>query len=214
MKNLHKKTQLLIGLVILLCIGCGVTFALLSQKSETALNNFKGGTATEQKVNIAIIENDNETLYEDAQQNTLKKNENGSYAKSVKIKNVNTTEYPTKPVYVRVRFVTALKKKDGNSYSYTDKLKVTGTFSTSTKWKYDEINKTFYYTEAIAPDAVTEELLQSVQIEGVPDGYQVEIKVLADAIEANAEVMQKTWKISGFTSYASVANTYDLVKMK
>ena len=214
MKNLHKKTQWLIGILILLCVSCGITFALLSQKSQTSVNNFTGGAAIEQKVNIAILENGETTRYEDGEENNLHTIGNGSYEKAVSIQNVNTTEYPTKAAYIRVRFVTALKNTSDAIYTYDDKVKVIATFSNSSLWKYDEATKTFYYTEKVAPDAKTQDLLKSVKVTDVPSAYQVEIKVLADAIEADQATMDKVWGMEDFNALQKLPTTLDLIKMQ
>ena len=110
--------------------------------------------------------------------------------------------------------MTALKNTSDAIYTYDDKVKVIATFSNSSLWKYDEATKTFYYTEKVAPDAKTQDLLKSVKVTDVPSAYQVEIKVLADAIEADQATMNKVWGMEDFNALQKLPTTLDLIKMQ
>lgn len=215
-KNLSHKNKTIIAIVAVLTLGITITLALLSTQTTPSMNNFQGGEAKEHKVNIGIVENnDEDNIQEDSNEFIEFDGRDGTYAKKVQIKNLTSEEYPTKDTYVRVRFVVNCVDDRGNTLYPSTGIKVTGNMNaTSAKWKYDETSKTFYYTEALKPGELTEELLQSVTVEGNTENYTIQVDVLTDAIEANEENLNKIWHITnGFenASFLGLAEAYQLL---
>lgn len=202
--NLKKKTVLLGGLCLAL-VATGVTFALLSTRSQENVNKFSGAYG---QVNISVIENDAEKDLEDEViGNTVEftKITTEPVEKKVKIKNLDKEDYRTTDTYVRVRLIPQLIHNENSDQAYGGSVGLVYTLNTSPDtnggvWKYDSSNDTFYYTRALAPNETTVDLLTSVKLadgETVPDGYHLELNVLADGIIANPiENLKNAWNLT------------------
>lgn len=176
MKN--KKIGIL-GLILVICLGVGGSYALLNRKTQENVNKF-----TSAYVNIGIVENDDqENINEDLEDGSkeYKIDDNGSVDKKVQIKNINLPDYPTSDTFVRVKVVPVLRDKDGNNAgSLPFTLNYVGQ---SSKWK--EKDGYFYYVEALAPDQVSEYLFTSVEVNGaLPENTTLEIQILTEGVQA------------------------------
>lgn len=202
--NLNKKTLMLGGLVIALA-ATAVTYALLSTKSQQNVNTFNGAYG---QVNIAVVENGDETHREDEvnKSNTVifEKITTNDIAKEVKIKNVDLENYKTTDTYVRVKLVPQIVSDTDETVIYGESVKLDYTMNTSDDgkggmWKYDKNTDTFYYTRALAPNEESATLLQKVALKegSIPEGYHLELNVLADGIIANPiENIKDAWGLT------------------
>lgn len=206
-----KKKGLVAGVLVAALATVGITYALLSSSSQQNINEFKGSAA---KVNIAVVENDGkqdskDTIHEDSKDNEKQFNEftdeNQTIVKKVKVKNVNSQDYPTTDCFIRVKLVPMIKNADGTYVG--QKVNLSYNFNNTDKWVYDQQTDTYYYTESVAPDEMTELLLESVTLnEALPKDTFLELEVMADAVSAHPESnINETWnltlnEIKNFTS--------------
>lgn len=202
--NLNKKTLMLGGLVIALA-ATAVTYALLSTNSQQNVNTFNGAYG---QVNIAVVENSDETHREDEvnKSNTVEfdKITTDGIKKEVKIKNVDLENYKTTDTYVRVKLVPQIISNEDETVVYGESVKLIYTMNTNADdkdgmWKYDESTDTFYYTRALAPNEESAALLQKVALKegSIPEGYHLELNVLTDGIIANPiENIKNAWGLT------------------
>lgn len=210
--NLKKKTLMLGGLAVLL-VATAVTYALLSTKSQQNVNEFSGAYG---QVNISVIENDGKDTPSDLEDeiesgdksnNTViydKVNTTDFISKEVKVKNFDKPDYKTTDTYVRVKLVPQLVSDKDSSEVYAGSVKLIYQMNTDADdkngmWKYHDADDTFYYTRALAPNEITVNLLEGVKLaEGaIPEGYHLELNVLADGIIANPiENLYKAWGLN------------------
>ena len=157
MKN--KKIWIL-GLILVICLGVGGTYALLNKKTQENVNKF-----TSAYVNIGIVENDDqENINEDLEDGSkeYKIDENGSVDKKVQIKNINLPDHPTSDTFVRVKVVPVLRDKDGHNAG--------------------SLPFTLNY---VGPDQVSEYLFTSVEVNGtLPENTTLEIQILTEGVQA------------------------------
>lgn len=210
--NLKKKTLMLGGLAVLL-VATAVTYALLSTQSQQNVNEFSGAYG---QVNISVIENDGKETpsdLEDELEGTNKSKNTVVYdnintsdfiSKEVKIKNFDKPDYKTTDTYVRVKLVPQLvSDKDANEV-YGGSVKLTYQMNNqgddkNGKWMYRDTDDTYYYTRSLAPNETTVNLLEGVKLtEGsIPEGYHLELNVLADGIIANPiENLNVAWGLN------------------
>lgn len=223
--NLKKKTVLLGGLCLAL-LATGVTFALLSTRSQENVNKFSGSYG---QVNISVIENDAvKDLEDEVIGNTVefKKIATEPVEKKVKIKNLDRDDYHTTDTYVRVRLVPQIIHDTNSDQAYGGSIDLVYSLNTAADknggvWKYDNSNDTFYYTRALAPNETTVDLLTSVKLaEGqtIPDGYHLELNVLAEGVIANPiENLKNAWKLTAvngdyFSNLATISDTMNSKK--
>lgn len=182
----------------------GVTMALLNKKTEAAVNEFEGAV-----VNVGVLENG--ILYED--RGTGDSNINDSYtkvvsgvetSKTVAIKNMNSEDYPTTDTYVRVRLVPCLRYNESTEYAgqvvpVNMANAVTYSYGDTQKWMCKDVDgdKYYYYTESIAPDENTSDLITGVTYNGdVPSDTHFELQVLTEGIASRQAGSLQAW---GFT---------------
>lgn len=220
--NLNKKTLMLGGLVVALA-ATAVTYALLSTSSQQNVNTFSGAYG---QVNIAVVENGDETNREDEVKNgntvIFQKITTNDIAKEVKIKNVDLENYKTTDTYVRVKLVPQIVSDTDETVIYGESVKLDYTMNTNADskggmWKYDKNTDTFYYTRALAPNEESAALLQKVALKegNIPEGYHLELNVLTDGIIANPiENLKNAWglnEVNGdyFTNLSNVTSTME-----
>lgn len=193
----NKKFTLLQGAAILMIGGLvivGVTLAIIKADLGSKVNSFSSKNA---KVNVAVVENDSiEDKYEindGLTLDTVSTDPNNPTKKKVAILNYDKEDYPTTNTYVRVRLVPAFVYDDGNHQGETVaidlKNKVKYNLASDTNWVEQEIDgeKYYFYKNAIAPDVVTDPLLESVYYDGeVPENAHFELQVLVDGVSANS----------------------------
>lgn len=202
--NLNKKTLMLGGLVVALA-ATAVTYALLSTSSQQNVNTFSGAYG---QVNIAVVENGNETNREDEVNNSntviFQKITTNDIAKEVKIKNVDLENYKTTDTYVRVKLVPQIVSDTDETVIYGESVKLDYTMNTNADskggmWKYDKNTDIFYYTRALAPNEESAALLQKVALKegNIPEGYHLELNVITDGIIANPiENLKNAWGLN------------------
>lgn len=190
-KFLKKRNAVAVVLSMLCLLTFGGVLALLSHQTAIAENTFKIGY-----VNIGVIEKKNSKKPLEDKDNILKYGEitkGKTVEKKISIKNIDLASYPTVDTYVRVQFVATLRDKNGNGVGTPIQVKYN---TASSKWV--EKDGYYYYTEAIKPNEVSELLLKSVTaISEVPDKTSLEIRVLADGIQAEPiDAALEAWGIN------------------
>ena len=195
-RKLNKKRTLVllsscILLIALLCVGG--TLAYLKDQTDTAANDFDGAI-----VNVAVVENvktgQDGTLIPDG--DILEDNSgavqeytgDGVYDKNVWVYNYDKADTPTTDAFMRVRLVAILREADGNNAGGIPADQIVYNIS-SDKWIQQ--GEYYYYKEAVAPGKLTDQLLDSVQVnpEFIPSGGYVEIQILVDAIQARPDAI-------------------------
>lgn len=171
--------------------------AMLNKQSQEAVNEFQGAG-----VNIAVYEN-GEELESEGQGNVkdypqIQKDK--AVPKSVRIKNIDSEEYPTTDTYVRVRLVPIFRDADGASTA-ADMTKIRYTYGNEDGlWKKEIVSGEtyYYYTKSLAPDESTSELIREVAYEGeVPEGTRFELQVLTEGLAANQSGSLSAWGLNG-----------------
>lgn len=213
-----KKKAVIVGALVVALSAVGITYALLSSSSQQNVNKFEGAAA---KVNIAVIENDNEGKYiedEPNNKNSFSYEIDKKVDKKVKIKNVYDPSYPTTDCYIRVKFVPMLEDKQGNVIG--KKLNIEYNLNeNSSNWVYDANSDTYYYTQPVAPNDYTEQLLDSVVIKANDEAEksllmhsEVKIEVMADAISAYPDTnLKDAWGLKNqngnyFSSFTPISS--------
>ena len=153
-----RKTALILSLCLIFALAVGTTFALLKANTEPVENTF---TAAESGTKI--------------EENT----ENGEKS-SIQVKNIGTATS-----YVRVKLVMNWVDEAGN----VSATSVPAPTITNKDWFLKD--GIYYYTKPVAPvgaapNNVTSNLLEGNPITqaGAPDGYHLEVTVLAESIQA------------------------------
>lgn len=163
------------------------TVALFSANTEELNNVLNFG-----KVNIGVVlaDNeglDNETAYEDYTSAILNADQ---IVGGVRIKNLDSDDYPTVDTCVRVRVVAIWRDAQGNGTG----IEVNPVFNkVSDKWI--EVDGCYYYSEVLSPDEISEVLIDGVSFDdtGLDSSGYLELQVLADGIIANSDAVEDVW---------------------
>ena len=153
-----RKTALILSLCLIFALAVGTTFALLKADTEPVTNTF---TAAESGTHI------DEEL-------------DGNQKKSIVVQNIGTAVS-----YVRVKLVMNWVDGDGN-VSATP-VNITVDYDNTNWFEQDGI---YYYTKPVAPvgakpNNVTTNLLKTpITQDTAPEGYHLEVTVLAESIQA------------------------------
>lgn len=150
-----RKAALILSLCLIFALAVGTTLAYLKANTSPVTNTF-----TAAKSDIKIDENV----------------ENGEKS-SIQVENIGTATS-----YVRVKLVMNWVDKSGNVVSGGNLPEVT--LNEPDWFMKDGI---YYYTKPVAPTGQTSNLLDGNPIkqpEGAPDGYHLEVTVLAESIQA------------------------------
>ena len=173
-KNIRKRTCL-IALAMVIAIGVtGVTLAYLHDKTGPVVNTF-----TPAEIG-----------------NHIDEDFDGEVKNNVKVKNTGDVDS-----YIRADILITWKNEDGNVLGT---LPVKGTdyeiSQTLTGWK--EINGKYYYTEKVAPDGSTSNLIDTCKpLKNAPEkGYYLSVEVLSESIQAEPDTaIKEAWKINPST---------------
>lgn len=150
-----RKAALILSLCLIFALAVGTTVALLKANTDPVTNTF-----TAAKSDIKINENV----------------ENGKKS-SIQVENMGTATS-----YVRVKLVMNWVDGDGKVVSGGKLPEVT--LNEPDWFMKDGI---YYYTKPVAPEGKTTNLLQEgspIKQESAPDGYHLEVTVLAESIQA------------------------------
>ena len=161
-----RKAALILSLCLIFALAVGTTFALLKANTAPVTNTFKAATSE-----IKIEE----------------KTDNGIKSE-ICVKNEGTATS-----YVRVKLVCNWVDKDGN----VSATPVPAPTITNNDWFVKD--GIYYYKMPVAPNDQTSNLLNGNPIEqpeGAPEGYHLEVTVLAESIQAAPDTAVKdAWKV-------------------
>ena len=184
-KNIKKSAVLLVSLALLLMVTAGATLAYYFTKDDPITNTF-----TPSQVACAVVEGTNAPV-DGATVNT------GKTKEDVKIKNTGDTD-----AYIRVALVVNWMKQDGTVWAAKPVL---GTdyemvLDLSNGWSQGA-DGYYYYSAAVAKDNMTGALITSAsQLQDAPEGYQLSIEIVAEAIQAEgidaSYTAQQAWQLA------------------
>lgn len=149
-----RKTALILSLCLIFALAVGTTVALLKANTAPVQNTFTAATSGT-KIEEKLTDN----------QKT-----------SIQVRNTGTATS-----YVRVKLVCNWVDNDGN----VSATPVPAPKITNSDWFVKD--GIYYYTKPVAPTGQTSNLLEGNPIkqpEGAPDGYHLEVTVLAESIQA------------------------------
>ncbi len=167
-----RKAALILSLCLIFALAVGTTVALLKANTAPVTNTF---TAAKSDVKI------NENV------------ENGKKS-SIQVENIGTATS-----YVRVKLVMNWVSDDGKTVSATP-VNISVDYDKTNWFEQDGI---YYYKTPVAPvgekpNNVTSNLLKTPieQPEGAPDGYHLEVTVLAESIQAApSKAVTDSWRV-------------------
>lgn len=166
-----RKTALILSLCLIFALAVGTTFALLKANTDPVTNTF-----TAAKSGTDIVEE-----------------LDGSLKKSIVVKNTGTAVS-----YVRVKLVMNWVDGDGNVSA--EPVNITVDYDNTNWFEQDGI---YYYKMPVAPvDAkpnnVTTNLLKTpITQDTAPEGYHLEVTVLAESIQAApSTAVEGAWKVT------------------
>lgn len=161
-----RKAALILSLCLIFALAVGTTVALLKANTAPVTNTF---TAAKSKITIE------------------EKTDNGIKSE-IYVKNEGTATS-----YVRVKLVCNWVDKDGN----VSATPVPAPTITNSDWFVKD--GIYYYKMPVAPKDQTSNLLNDNPIEqpeGAPDGYHLEVTVLAESIQAApSTAVQQSWDV-------------------
>ena len=164
-----RKTALILSLCLIFALAVGTTFALLQANTDPVTNTFK---AAESKITIE------------------EKTDNGIKSE-IYVKNEGTAVS-----YVRVKLVMNwVDNTTGNIVSGDNLPNVTLNSDNSWFLGSDGI---YYYKMPVAPDGKTTNLLKTpIEQQNAPEGYHLEVTVLAESIQAApSTAVEGAWKVT------------------
>lgn len=175
-----KRSGILLAAVIVLLAGAvGGTWAFLVAQSEPVQNNF-----TYAHVSCAV-----------------KETFDGTTKSNVQIQNTGDI-----PAYIRARIVVTWKDASGN-VSAAVPVKDSDYTITFNGEKWTQQGDYWYCKTAVNPDDFTPELItecKKTDNANVPDGYDLSVEILADAIQSEpASAVKEAW---GYTPTAASGN--------
>lgn len=167
-----RKAALILSLCLIFALAVGTTVALLKANTAPVTNTFKAATSE-----IKIEE----------------KTDNGIKSE-IYVKNEGTATS-----YVRVKLVMNWVSDDGKTVSATP-VNISVDYDKTNWFEQDGI---YYYKTPVAPvgekpNNVTSNLLKTPieQPEGAPDGYHLEVTVLAESIQAApSKAVTDSWRV-------------------
>lgn len=152
-----RKTALILSLCLIFALAVGTTFALLKANTAPVTNTFK---AAESGTHVDVEDSGNEKT-------------------GIFVKNEGTATS-----YVRVKLVMNWVSKDGKTIS-GEPVNIDVKYDTTKWFEQDGI---YYYKTPVGPNMTTDNLLQKdkhiTEPTGKPEGYHLEVTVLAESIQA------------------------------
>lgn len=161
-----RKTALILSLCLIFALAVGTTFALLKASTDPVTNTF-----TAAKSDIKIDED-----------------VTGGQKKSIIVQNTGTAVS-----YVRVKLVMNWVSGDGKTIS-GEPVNIDVTYDTTKWFEQDGI---YYYKMPVAAKGETTNLLQTpITQDAAPEGYHLEVTVLAESIQAApSTAVQQSWGV-------------------
>lgn len=151
-----RKTALILSLCLIFALAVGTTVALLVAHTNAVTNTFK---AAESGTHVDVEDSGNEKT------------------------GVFVTNEGTATSYVRVKLVMNWVDKSGNVSA--EPVNITVRYDTTNWFEQDGI---YYYKTPVGPNMTTDNLLQKdkhiTEPTGKPEGYHLEVTVLAESIQA------------------------------
>lgn len=162
-----RKTALILSLCLIFALAVGTTFALLQAKTEPVTNTF-----TAAKSDIKIDED-----------------VTGGQKKSIIVQNTGTAVS-----YVRVKLVMNWVSEDGKTIS-GEPVNIDVKYD-MTKW-FEQGGIYYYKMPVAANDGVTTNLLTDpITQQNAPEGYHLEVTVLAESIQAApSKAVTESWNV-------------------
>lgn len=162
-----RKAALILSLCLIFALAVGTTVALLVAHTNAVTNTF---TAAKSKI-------------------TIEEKTDDGIKSEIYVKNEGTATS-----YVRVKLVMNWVSKDGKTISATP-VNISVDYD---KTNWFEQGGIYYYKMPVAPKDLTANLLKDSikQPEGAPDGYHLEVTVLAESIQAAPDsAVTEAWKV-------------------
>lgn len=170
-----RKAVLILSLCLIFALVAGTTFALLKANTAPVTNTFKAATS---ETHVDVKDSGNEKT------------------------GIFVTNKGTATSYVRVKLVMNWVSDDGKTIS-GEPVNINVKYDTNNWFEKDGI---YYYKTPVAPvgekpNNVTSNLLQANSpitepTEGKPEGYHLEVTVLAESIQAAPDTAVKdAWKV-------------------
>ena len=172
LKKLNKKTVFIISL----CIVCLAVFAVngiyayLISKTETHSNTIVPAT-----VSCTVEENFENGIKQD-----------------VKVRNTGNVN-----AFIRAAVVATFVSQEGKVLSTAPQENVDYNITFNTQdWKKGS-DGFWYHSEAVVPDGVTSVLIQSATAQSAPDGYKLNIQIIATSIQSDPQTaVQSAWGVN------------------
>lgn len=162
-----RKAALILSLCLIFALAVGTTVALLVAHTNAVTNTF---TAAESKI-------------------TIEEKTDDGIKSEIYVKNEGTATS-----YVRVKLVMNWVSDDGKTVSATP-VNISVDYDKTNWFEQDGI---YYYKTPVAPKDLTANLLKDpiTQPEGAPDGYHLEVTVLAESIQAApSKAVTDSWHV-------------------
>ena len=152
-----RKAALILSLCLIFALAVGTTFALLKANTAPVTNTFKAATSG---THVDVEDSGNEKT-------------------GIFVKNEGTATS-----YVRVKLVMNWVSDDGKTVS-GEPVNINVKYDTNNWFEQDGI---YYYKMPVGPNMTTDNLLQKdkhiTEPTGKPEGYHLEVTVLAESIQA------------------------------
>lgn len=164
-----RKAALILSLCLIFALAVGTTFALLKANTAPVTNTFKAATS---ETHVDVTDSGKEKT------------------------GIFVTNKGTATSYVRVKLVMNWVSDDGKTIS-GEPVNIDVKYDT-TKWF--EQGGIYYYRTPVGPNMTTDNLLQKdkhiTEPTGKPEGYHLEVTVLAESIQAApSTAVEGAWKV-------------------
>ena len=163
-----RKAALILSLCLIFALAVGTTVALLVAHTNAVTNTF---TAAKSKI-------------------TIEEKTDDGIKSEIRVKNEGTATS-----YVRVKLVMNWVSDDDSKTISATPVNISVDYDKTNWFEQDGI---YYYTTPVAPKDLTANLLKDpiTQPEGAPDGYHLEVTVLAESIQAApSEAVTDSWHV-------------------
>ena len=170
----NKKLVLLISVVaiLILALTAGTTLAWLKSSSGPVVNTFEPAKVTSQ----------------------VEEKTNNGIKSEVKIRNTSNID-----AYIRATVVINWVDKDGNVAAQKPVKDTDYTISYASDTGWWERDGYYYYSSAVAPDHLTNELIKecTAVADKAPEGYSLSVEIIADAIQSVPDkAVREAWNVT------------------